>query len=342
MPKVSIVIPVYNMEKYLERCMDSVLAQTLSDIEIILVDDGGRDRSVQMCDDYAKKDARVKVLHKKNGGLTSAWKAGSELATGEYIGYVDSDDYIAKDMYEVLYARAVKEDADIVCCGLTHIYESEDRPAWTEQMLFPRDVFTVHELKDEMFPVLINDGSFMGRHLMPNRVTKIVRSELVKANLSMCDDAVSIGEDFQFSLCMFLDAKKVAIVKDYYPYYYWMNDSSMTMQYDPNYMRKIQIMRDNLLRISAEKASYDFSAQIINDYVCLTVLNVKGSVFKRKGTAYSILKQDMKTICEEPETKKMLASANMPKLSIAEKLFIYFMKHRMYMPIYLAVRIYFR
>ena len=101
MPKVSIVVPVYNMEKYLDRCVKSIQAQTLQDIEIILVDDGGKDRSVQMCDEYAAADSRVKVLHKPNGGLTSAWKAGSRIATGEYTGYIDSDDFIEKEMYDL-------------------------------------------------------------------------------------------------------------------------------------------------------------------------------------------------------------------------------------------------
>ena len=91
---VSIVIPVYNMEQYLDRCMESVLAQTLTNIEIILVDDGSNDRSAIICDSYAKKyPEKVVVLHKENGGLTSAWKAGSRIARGRYTGYVDSDDY---------------------------------------------------------------------------------------------------------------------------------------------------------------------------------------------------------------------------------------------------------
>ena len=230
MPKVSIVIPVYNMEKYLARCMDSIFAQTLTDWEAILVDDGGSDASVSMCDDYAKMDERVKVLHKPNGGLTSAWKAGSLMAQGEYIGYVDSDDYIAADMYERLYQEAVKEDADIACCGLKHVYEQKDHEEWDEQMEFSRTVFTPGELVEEMFPVLINDGRFFGRHLQPNRVTKLEKRELVQKNLPLCDDKVSIGEDYQFSLCMFLDAKKVVVVKDFFPYLYYMNNASMTMQ----------------------------------------------------------------------------------------------------------------
>lgn len=342
MIKVSVVIPVYNMEKYLARCMNSVLAQTLKELEIILVDDGGSDGSVTMCDKYAKEYDNVKVLHKKNGGLTSAWKAGSELAEGNYIGYVDSDDFIEPDMYEKLYEEAEKENADIACCGLRHIYESGDHEEWNEQMEFPEQVFTVDTLKEQVFPVLINDGSFMGRHLQPNRVTKIVKRELVVKNLSMCDDRVSIGEDFQFSLCMFLDAKKVVIVKDFYPYYYYMNNSSMTMKYDEKYMEKIKIMKENLCRISDEKAAYDLKQQILNDFLCLTVLHVKGGIYKKKNAPYKEHKADMKKVCTDPAVVEAMKNYCMPGLSVAEKLFLFFMKHHMYFAIYMAVRIYFR
>ena len=342
MMKVSVVIPVYNMEKYLKRCMESMLKQTLEEIEIILVDDGGSDGSVQMCDDYARDYHKVKVLHKKNGGLTSAWKAGSEIATGEYIGYIDSDDFVDPDMFEKLYHKAIETKADIACCGLVHLYETDRHKTWKEQMIFPKDVFDVNDLNQEMFPVLINDGTFMGRHLMPNRVTKIVKRELVQKNLKRCDDAVSIGEDFQFSLCMFLDAKKVVIVKDFYPYYYWMNDASMTMKFDEKYMDKIKILKKNLCRISDEKNVYDFKPQIVNDFVCLTVLNVKGCVYKQKGESYQKIKNDMRGICEDEEVRQAMAKISMPGLSLAEKMFLYFMKHKCYLLIYLAVRIYFR
>lgn len=342
MVKVSVVIPVYNMEKYLARCMDSVLAQTLKELEIILVDDGGSDGSVSMCDEYGKKYKNVKVLHKENGGLTSAWKAGSEAATGSYIGYVDSDDFVEPDMFERLYEEAKKEDADIACCGLKHIYESGNHQEWKEQMEFPHQVFTVDTLKEQVFPILINDGSFMGRHLQPNRVTKIVKRELVVKNLPMCDDRVSIGEDYQFSLCMFLDAKKVVIVKDFFPYYYYMNDSSMTMKYDEKYMDKIKIMKENLCRISDAKAAYDLKPQIINDFLCLTVLHIKGGIYKKKHAPYKEHKSDMKKICRDKDVIEAMKNYHMPKLSMAEKLFLFFMKHHMYLAIYMVIRIYFR
>lgn len=342
MPKVTVVIPVYNMEKYLERCMESVLGQTLTDIEVILVDDGSRDSSGQMCDDYAGRDGRVRVIHKENGGLTSAWKAGSQAARGSYIGYVDSDDYIEKDMYERMYERATATQADIVCCGLRHLYEDDPDRNWTEQMGFSKDSLTKEDLNGEVYPALINDGSFLGRGLMPNRVTKLVRTELVLKNLAQCDDRVSIGEDYQFSLCMFLDADRVEIIRDYYPYIYYMNNASMTMKHDSSYPEKIHIMRENLCRISDAKGVYDLKPQIWNDYLCLLVLHTKAIVYKQKEKRYGQIRQEMRKLLTAAETKYALSVCRMPRLTMAEKLFLFFMRHRWYACIFLAVRLYFR
>ncbi len=114
MPKISAVVPVYNVEKYLAQCLDSALAQTLTDIEIICVDDGSTDGSPAMLDAYAEKDSRVKVIHKENGGYGKAMNTGLEHATGEYFAVLESDDYLMPDSYELLYRNAVKFDADIV------------------------------------------------------------------------------------------------------------------------------------------------------------------------------------------------------------------------------------
>ncbi|MCP9380716.1 glycosyltransferase family 2 protein, partial [Lacticaseibacillus paracasei] len=100
MPKISIIVPVYNVEKYLQKCVDSILAQSFRDYELILVDDGATDASPSICDDYAEKDQRVKVIHKQNGGLSDARNAGINVASAPFLGFIDSDDYIAPDMYE--------------------------------------------------------------------------------------------------------------------------------------------------------------------------------------------------------------------------------------------------
>lgn len=123
---ISIIVPVYNMEEYLERCMDSILHQTYGNLEIILVDDGSTDRSPQMCDDYAGKDGRVKVVHKPNGGLSDARNAGLGIASGAYIGYVDSDDWIEPDMYERMYRACVENHAELAVCRYFSEHSTKD------------------------------------------------------------------------------------------------------------------------------------------------------------------------------------------------------------------------
>lgn len=114
---ISVIVPVYNVEEYLPRCVDSILAQTYQNLEIILVDDGTKDASDKICDDYAAKDPRIKVIHKENGGLSSARNAGIDIAKGEYLGFVDSDDWIEPEMYEHMLRLAKKYDVKLVCAG---------------------------------------------------------------------------------------------------------------------------------------------------------------------------------------------------------------------------------
>lgn len=114
---ITVIVPIYNVEKYLRRCVDSILAQTYEKLEIILVDDGSTDLSPQICDEYAKKDLRIRVIHKKNGGAADARNTGLENATGEFIGFVDSDDYIMPEMYEILYKACIEYGVPLSMCG---------------------------------------------------------------------------------------------------------------------------------------------------------------------------------------------------------------------------------
>ncbi|PLR87261.1 MULTISPECIES: glycosyltransferase [Bacillus] len=124
-PKISIIVPVYNVESYLHKCVDSILAQTHTDFELILVDDGSPDNCGKICDEYANKDSKVKVIHKKNGGLSDARNAGLDIATGDYIGFVDSDDWIEPDMYELLYNMCIKNNCEIASCTSTIYYKNK-------------------------------------------------------------------------------------------------------------------------------------------------------------------------------------------------------------------------
>lgn len=122
-PKISIIVPVYNVEQYLKKCIDSILSQTFTNFELILVDDGSTDESGKICDYYARLDNRVKVIHKENGGLSSARNVGLEVAKGKYIGFVDSDDYISKFMFQKLYESLVENNCDISICDYTEVFQ---------------------------------------------------------------------------------------------------------------------------------------------------------------------------------------------------------------------------
>ena len=116
-PKISIIVPIYNVEKYLPKCIDSIINQTLENIEIILVNDGSTDSCAEIIESYANKDNRIKVIHKKNGGQSSARNMGLDIAKGEYIGFVDSDDWLHYDMYENMYKSIKKVNSDLCVCG---------------------------------------------------------------------------------------------------------------------------------------------------------------------------------------------------------------------------------
>ena len=120
-PKVSVIVPVYNTEKYLEQCITSITSQTIKEIEIIIVDDGSREECAVLCDLLAKTDDRIQVIHKQNAGPGLARNTGMEAATGEYIGFVDSDDYIKPEMYDALYNAAQKNSADLVVSGISFV-----------------------------------------------------------------------------------------------------------------------------------------------------------------------------------------------------------------------------
>lgn len=140
-PLISVIVPVYGVERYLDRCVESIVNQTYRNLEIILVDDGSPDACPAMCDDWAKRDARIRVVHKANGGLSSARNAGLDIATGSLIGFVDSDDWIAAAMYETMIGwMCGHEDADVVMCGTMREYEDGRREPVDAQ--FPERSFT--------------------------------------------------------------------------------------------------------------------------------------------------------------------------------------------------------
>lgn len=229
MPKISIIVPVYQVEKYLEKCVNSILGQTFTDFELILVDDGSTDRGPEMCDQYAKQDGRVKVIHKKNGGLSDARNAGIDVAQGEYLGFVDSDDYIAPDMYELLYRDITKENADLAISGIYDVYEGHE----------PKQIKHVYQV--------VNRQSAMKAILEAKIVSVHAVNKLYKRELfSECRYKVGIiTEDAEIIFRLLELCNKIVINSKQCYWYVHRNGSISSKQFSKKDLQTIQVWKQN-------------------------------------------------------------------------------------------------
>lgn len=141
-PDISIIVPVYNVEKYLKKCLDSIINQAFQNFELILVDDGSTDSSGKICDEYKLKDERIRVIHQENGGLSAARNAGIDAATAEYIGFVDGDDYISYNMYEFLHNCLIENNADVAVCGMYNCFKNKKVPQYKKKEFYLLDNVT--------------------------------------------------------------------------------------------------------------------------------------------------------------------------------------------------------
>lgn len=338
--KISVVVPVYGVESVLERCVDSILAQTYENLEIILVDDGSPDGCPVICDDYGKKYSNIVVVHKPNGGLTSAWKEGIRHASGELVGFVDSDDWIDPDMYARLYTELKKSRADVAMAGLVFDYEDKNYPPRKETNRMGQAVYEEEALR-KLYPVLLNDGSFIGRTIQPSRVTKLFRKELVERNLDLWDERVTVGEDLQMVFATVLDARRLCAVQEYYPYHYWYNMSSMTGKHDPDYLGKIRFLRERLEIISDTKGVYDFRPQIRNDFLSLAIMAVKNEIWRNHKDSFAQILENVRQMCRDDSVQEALRNHTMDQIGLSVKIYIFMMKHGLAFSCYLVTKIFF-
>ena len=230
MPKVSVIVPVYNVEQYFDRCVESLLSQTLRDIEIILVDDGSPDSCPQMCDCYAQKDHRIKVVHQPNKGLGFARNSGLDLVTGEYVAFVDSDDYVSSNMYETLYRTAAEHDCDVVYSGF-------------KKGIAPGCFLDVQEVDgykeflgkqiDELIPDFIAAPPYSKKEYIYEMSVwhSIYRADIIKNNsLRFVSEREFASEDIPFQIDFLKCASNAAFVPDIL-YVYCYNSGSLTKKF---------------------------------------------------------------------------------------------------------------
>lgn len=216
-PLISVIVPVYNVAEYLPQCVDSIINQTYENLEIILVDDGSIDDCPGLCDEYAKRDSRIRVIHKKNGGASDARNAGLDICTGEWIGFVDGDDYIDKEMYEKLYCVAVETNSDVSACQSIH-----DRNG--------RLLYQNYKRKQE---ILLSKEEMIDRMFCGNVRIMPVWLRLYKKEIfiNLRFPVGKIYEDAFIILSIIDEASRMVIIPDALYYYRLRIGSAMNVRY---------------------------------------------------------------------------------------------------------------
>jgi len=212
--KISIIVPVYNVEQYLEKCLTSLVKQTLKGIEIIVVNDGTKDNSQKIIDKFVKKYKKVKSFIKENGGLSSARNYGLKYASGEYIAFVDSDDYVEKDMYEIMYKKAKEQEFDMVVCNLKYIYPDKEIKAYSN---IKKDIFKKSEIKKCM------------ANIYPAAWNKIYKKELFSKGVLFKEQVWFEDVEFLYRLMPYIDS--IGVARNY-GYNYVQRDGAITKTFD--------------------------------------------------------------------------------------------------------------
>lgn len=265
--KLSVIVPIYNVEKYVEKCVRSIMGQTLSDIQIILVDDGSKDLSGQICDDLARVDERIVVIHKENGGLVSARKAGLEQASGDYVTFVDGDDWIDVDFYKKAFDINA-ENYDMLALAYTDEYEHYSSP---QRNRINDGVYMKTAIQKEILPYLIYFNQIKQKNilfspgLIPGVVVKVVKREIALDAIMRLDNRISMGEDLAATALMLDRVESLRIASDINGYHYMRNGESMT--------RELNLDKGNRFEVLYQFMVNNCSVQIVKN-IPIHALNV--------------------------------------------------------------------
>lgn len=265
--KVSVVVPIYNVEKYVEKCILSLINQTLSNMEILLVDDGSTDLSGKICDQYAAKDDRIRVIHKENGGITSARRAGIQMATGDYIGFVDGDDWVDPNMYEDMLNIVKMYDLDIL---ITAIYRDNDKKTYAkwDAALLAEGLYCGGE--KEQFDIKILEN---GKQQINGSINnKLFATKLMKNNIKKMSDSIKGNcDDFLLLFLCLLEADKVYISQKAY-YHGYDREGSASRSKVKEWYTQVDHIYDVMINAIKNHEHHEILRQQIDIYITNNII----------------------------------------------------------------------
>lgn len=316
----SVIVPVYKVEKYLPGCIESVLNQTFSDFELILVDDGSPDSCPLICDSYIKKDCRIKVIHKENGGLASARRAGIKEACGSYVFNLDSDDLIEKDTLECAYKIINDNSCDMV--SFSYRWVKNGITVNTTNDGLAEGLYKENEIEKYIYPRLLMDKDM--NHMAYYLAGKAIKRELVTPLQLAVDEKISLGEDLCCVFPCYLNAKSVYISKKE-AYLYTMREDSLSKEFNTKQIYLLEDVINELSKNNVEKVA-DFNKQLCR-YSCFMCFAILASA--AEGNHFESVKYIKENILNSVNNEK-IKNAEFMNISAKSKIAIFLMKKNCY------------
>lgn len=337
-PKVSIIVPVYNVEKYLTRCINSLKNQTLEEIEIILVDDSSTDTSLQICQKASEEDSRIKVIHKVNEGAGKARNAALKIATGEYIGFLDSDDYVEPDMFKTLYEKALKYNSDLVMSGVLFVDGNmfSEKGECIRKIYFDEDTHfeSAEDLRKLRMGIVGStpedaDDSKYGMSIWKNLFkTEIIRNN----NITFESEREMLSEDALFMIDYISCIKKATGINEAF-YNYCRNEDSISKSYKKDRFEKSLVFVEQVKKRfnkDIEPKEYQIYIYRFWQAMCRVLCSQEIMYAKDNKIKYMDLKERLKNVCTHSLTVTSLNSYPIKTLPPKQRIFAYGIKYRLY------------
>lgn len=322
---ISVIVPVYNVEKYLEQCLNSIIGQSYQDLEIILINDGSTDQSGGICDEFAKRDHRIKVIHQLNGGVSVARNVGIEISTGEYITFVDSDDWLELVMYETMINQLKQIEAiDMLMCD-TILIKHEEKIKITE--IIRSGYYSKAAIISELYPTLIVKEDFGKIPIVSTWNLLISRIILTKNNIRF-DPALRYSEDYLFMANVVLYIESFYYVKGFHFYNYRQYDVSRSKLIQSDWWINLISLNNKLRNLLSENKDSNFDRQLKLQLIH-SVLFVTGSIFKNELIGASEKVSLIKKLFKEPEVSAAFTNLDFDKQSLPLKLVLFLVRHQM-------------
>lgn len=333
---ISIVVPCYNCEKTFEKCINSIRNQTYWQIEIILVDDGSTDSTGILCEDAAKEDGRIKVIHQKNSGLMNAWKSGVRKATKEYIAFCDSDDYLDEDLVETLVDKITESNADVILYGMKMEYADGVVEIADNQL--KKGLYTKEDIANYILPNYFDNGQMQSELILASRDTKVFKRTILLNVINYLSDEISLGEDELTTFAAVLSAQSVCCMDAYYPYHYVRNNESMIGKYDSQMFQKYLLLRKQLIDI-AKIYHYPYMEQIEKRFVSHILLCMKKEIGRNRGSGYREVKHNLICMRENVFFKNALKLIEVKKYLGKSRVFLQLVIGKRYFMLYVITNI---